>query len=361
MEKEKIAVIGAGNCGFAMAADLTLAGYDVNLFEFPRFKRNIEIISKNGGIELTGVSRTGFAKLAKISTNLKDVVEGTAHIMVSIQALGHEELANMLTPLIRPEQYLFIMPGNAGSFVFAKEFRDKGVKATIAETITFPYGCRKTSEKSVNISRLLAGNMLAALPSKNLENSLKVFRKFYPDVLKLDNVLEAALYNPNIILHPAATILNMARIEYAKGDFGLYQEGFSPSVMKVLDALDREIMQICEKLGMRVLSYKEIMEMRYKKSFDEHFYGVMREKGSKGPFDVQTRYITEDVPTGMVLVSSIGRWLNLPTPTFDAFIQLGGLMNDTDYWGNGLTVDKIGIANMALDELKYFLQEGYSI
>jgi len=57
MEKEKIAVIGGGNCGFAMGADLTLAGCDVNLFDFPRFKNNIETISKNGGIELTGVSR----------------------------------------------------------------------------------------------------------------------------------------------------------------------------------------------------------------------------------------------------------------------------------------------------------------
>jgi len=32
---KKVAVLGAGNGGHAMAADLTLAGISVNLIEFP--------------------------------------------------------------------------------------------------------------------------------------------------------------------------------------------------------------------------------------------------------------------------------------------------------------------------------------
>jgi hypothetical protein len=54
----------------------------------------------------------------------------------------------------------------------------------------------------------------------------------------------------------------------------------------------------------------------------------MRKVGSRGPFDIKTRYITEDVPVGMVLIASLGRKFGIPTPTFDATIHFCGLMNE---------------------------------
>jgi opine dehydrogenase len=35
---ERIAVLGAGNGGYALASDLALSGYKVNLFELERFR-----------------------------------------------------------------------------------------------------------------------------------------------------------------------------------------------------------------------------------------------------------------------------------------------------------------------------------
>ena len=51
----ELAILGAGNGGMAAAADMTLAGHEVNLFEFPQFKENIEPIKQTGGIKLVGV------------------------------------------------------------------------------------------------------------------------------------------------------------------------------------------------------------------------------------------------------------------------------------------------------------------
>ncbi|MBC8249839.1 MAG: hypothetical protein H8E90_09190 [Anaerolineales bacterium] len=55
MSIERIAVLGAGNAGHAMAADLALAGLQVNLYELPEFERNLGPIQERGGIEITGV------------------------------------------------------------------------------------------------------------------------------------------------------------------------------------------------------------------------------------------------------------------------------------------------------------------
>jgi len=46
---------------------------------------------------------------------------------------------------------------------------------------------------------------------------------------------------------------------------------------------------------------------------------------------LKMRYLTEDVPYGLVPVSSISKMLNVPSPTVDAIIRLVSIINQTDY------------------------------
>ncbi len=360
MRSKKIAVIGAGNGGFAMAGDLTHAGFEITLYELPRFENNIVAIRERGGIEITGAARTGFAKLGLITTNIKEGIEDCSSIMVVTQALAHEEVANWLAPVVKPGQCVFLLPGSGGSLLFGKIFHEKGVNSQIgiAEVLTLPYACRKTGPTSVNVSRLLGLLGVGAFPGKSIDWIFPIFQEIYPSCFKMDNALEVGLCNSNIILHPASTLLSISRIEFSQGDFYLYKEAFTPSVEKVIDALDREIAAILKGLDLPSKSSKEIFEKRYEKTWDEQL-DIMRKIGSKGPFDVKTRYITEDVPIGMVLISSIGRLLGIPTPTFDAVIHLCGVLNNTDYWSKGRTLVELGLDGMNVETLKKFLKEGY--
>jgi len=359
MDLETIAVIGAGNGGFALAADLAMNGWRINLYELPRFGENIIPLKEKSGINITGVANIGFARFNKITTDMAAAVEDASIVLVNTVALAHEEIAVLLAPHLKDGQGIFIIPGSGGSFVFKKVFAEAGIGAEvfIAETYTLPYGCRKTDSTTVNVSRLLGDPLLAALPSRDNEKALEKYRRLYPESLLMTNALEVAICNPNIILHPAATMLSISRIEHTGGDFGLYQEGFSPSVMEILDALDRECLRVQKGLGLPGSSFKGLFEKRYHRGFDEQF-SAMRKLGSRGPFDVKTRYITEDVPIGMVLVSSIGRWLGIPTPTYDSVIHLCGVMNTTDYWKEGRTLEKLGLSKMSLEELKRFVESG---
>ena len=65
----------------------------------------------------------------------------------------------------------------------------------------------------------------------------------------------------------------------------------------------------------------------------------------KGPTSVTNRYITEDISTGLVLWSSIGKVLKVPTPNIDAIIVLGGTLLQRDFYKEGLTIEKLGIVN----------------
>lgn len=64
---EKVTVIGGGNGAFATAADLTIRGNQVTLFELPRFAAGLSEVIEKGGIEMEAYANNGltggFAKL----------------------------------------------------------------------------------------------------------------------------------------------------------------------------------------------------------------------------------------------------------------------------------------------------------
>ena len=65
-----VTVLGAGNTGFAVAANLTLAGHSVTLGELPAFPEAIAPVRDDRTIELLGVAHTGAAEIADITDDV---------------------------------------------------------------------------------------------------------------------------------------------------------------------------------------------------------------------------------------------------------------------------------------------------
>jgi opine dehydrogenase len=60
----------------------------------------------------------------------------------------------------------------------------------------------------------------------------------------------------------------------------------------------------------------------------------------------------------MVLLASLGDMLSIPTPTAKSLIHISSVIHDTDYWQGGRSVEKLGLAGMASEELVNYLMEG---
>jgi hypothetical protein len=60
----------------------------------------------------------------------------------------------------------------------------------------------------------------------------------------------------------------------------------------------------------------------------------------------------------MVLLSTLGVLLNVPTPTHDAVIQLTSVINRTDYRKTGRGMKELGLLRMDKQRLKSYLREG---
>jgi opine dehydrogenase len=60
----------------------------------------------------------------------------------------------------------------------------------------------------------------------------------------------------------------------------------------------------------------------------------------------------------MVLLSTLGDLLGVPTPTHDAVIQLSSVVNRTDYWRTGRGMKELDLSKWDKKGLKKFLKEG---
>ncbi len=358
METREICIIGAGNGGSAIAGDMALAGHNCRLFEFPQYAANIDAIADQGGIKVTGIARTGFAEIAQATTDLAEAVSGAELIMITTQALGHERVAHELAPLLTDGQSVILWPGSGGTLVVRKVWDELGMDRSVllSEGVTFPYCCRRLEGPgTVNIHRIDGPNMLfAALPATDTPAAIAAMAGTYADAVKPGrSILEPALYNVNIIVHPVGALLNMGRIEFCGGEFYMYKEGITPSVKMVINAMDAERSALFSTMGYTPYTYDEVFTDSFNMSVAE-----FAQTSSKGPFSMQDRYVTEDIPMGATLTVSLARKAGVPTPTYDAMIHLANIVNDTDFYSIGRNLENLGLDHLSIAEFEHYLQTG---
>ena len=376
MEKDLVAVLGGGNGGHAIAANLSLAGFKVNFFELPLFADSFEKVLRTKEIQIQGISIDGVAKLNLATTDIQQAIKDAEVVFVITPAFGHKAMAEVCAPFVQDGQIIVLMPGSGGSLEFVNIFKQRKVKreVTFAESCTLPYGARLKGPGHVSV--LINAMILptGVFPSKKTEEVIPKLKPFYPMITPAKDVLEAAINNPNPIVHPVATLLSATRIEHSKGEFYLYAEGMTPAVARTYESLNQERLSICKALGYKLhhwdnLEFKDYNlgeteeECRYRilnTSMDAAFGkdGIYAGIKMKGPEHLKDRYVTEDVPYGMVLLSTLGDLLGVPTPTHDAVIQLASVINRTDYWKTGRGMKQLGLSTLDKKGLKKFLLEG---
>jgi opine dehydrogenase len=376
MEKDLVAVLGGGNGGHAVAANLSLAGFKVNFFELPQFVDSFEKVLRTKEIQIQGVSVDGAAKLNLATTDIQQAIKNAEVIFVITPAIGHKTMAEVCAPFVQDGHIIVLMPGSGGSLEFINIFKQKKVKReiTFAESCTLPYGSRLKGPGHVSVLINVVILPTGVFPSRKTEEVIPKLRQFYPMITAAKDVLEAAINNPNPIVHPVATLLSATRIEHSKGEFYLYAEGMTPSVARTYESLNQERLSICKAMGYKLyhwdnLEFKDYNlgeteeECRYRilnTSMDAVFGkdGIYAGIKMKGPEHLKDRYVTEDVPYGMVLLSTLGDLLGVPTPTHDAVIQLASVINRTDYWKTGRGMKQLGLSKLDKKGLKKFLLDG---
>lgn len=394
MAVKKVCIMGGGNGGFAAAADLTMRGFEVTLYEDPRFAASIADIAESKTINLQEKGKPlGTFTLRKVTTDMADALSDVDLIMPISPAFAQETVAKNLVPFLKEGMIIFLCPGSCGGgLVYGKIFHDAGVynKVKICEISTLPYATRKMDGNTVNILLRTPELWFSAFPAKYNQELFELVDPLFAGITPMTDVLETALNNGNIDSHPTPVVLNAGKIghiehtraqmekgeadqygefDHLSKDHYHYRHGISPEVAKVVEKVSRERMALCEALGYKPIHILErLVRTGYCPKTDdlspEQLYTAYRRSQGifmdiSGPNSLSGRYLTEDAPCSLVFCANLAKVLGVATPLMDSVTNLASALRSEDYWVTGRTLEKVGLAGMTGEEMKKFVMEGY--
>jgi len=354
-----VTVFGAGHGGQAMTADLTLAGNEVRLAAVPEHATNLKLLQAFGGIILEGVTSTGvppaFAKPAMMTTDIPAAIKGAEVIMIVVPAFAQDIYMRLMIEHGEKGQFVVFNPGKFGALAFARMCEEARRKDDfiIGETSSLIYAAKTKGLGHVNIKAVKKVLPYAAIPSVKTGEALLRLTDLYPQLGPAYNVLQTSIDAPGFIIHPISTLMNMSRIEQI-GPYRNSHYDITQGVARIMDSVDKERMSIADIICQETSSFIDNMQVLYKvkgETVYETMYQISAHNVQMAPEGLKHRYVSEDIPYGLVTVASFGKMFGIPTPGMDAVINIACMANAENYWETGRTAEKLGISNMSTEQL----------
>ena len=343
----RITVLGCGNAGSAVAGDLAHKGHDVILCKTSD-KMHTEHFKTMYSNQKVSLIENGHEESYKITVtqDVEHVIAGRDLIIIYIQTNYHKQLIQRISPLLEDGQMVLIEPGYLSSCFFL-QYCKKDI--TLIEAESSPIDCRIVEPGRIKVLFRNVRNPLGVFPQNRTTQVIEALKSLDYSFEPLNSVAEAALHNPNLIVHTVGAILSIPRIEYVQahgGSYSMYKEVFTPNVWRLAMQLDREKMDVLSSLGCKRIPYVEAC--KYRNSLDddrdaeEVFFDYALNSAPDGPFTPDSRYLTEDVPQGLVLLESLGIAHDIETPVCTSLINIASALLGRDFRAEGRTIDILG-------------------
>jgi opine dehydrogenase len=399
LRKAPIAILGGGAVGKTCGADCALDGQEVRICDLdPFFESTLGNVEKTGVIlqqkapgtqTKYGFERFGKAKFAMVTNSVAEAVAGAKLIIVGVPSIAHETFFAQLIPALEDGQIIHIIPDNYGSLKLRKMMREAGCtkKVIIGGWSSAPYGTRVDTEGGVMKASCslvyraitLRGAALPAADTADFVESAKAMGCFDAittgdGAVEGDTVLDIGFSNVNPVIHVPGTVLGVSTMENFNTvlnnnihDYSIYSHSFCPSISEVQYQFYNEEIALAEAIGVGIQPFKKEVFYQRTSVLGEEYMGEgtnvpfdqQWEVGfGTGPFNINNRYVTEDVPVGCHVYHELGKKFGVPTPIIDSMIVLGGVMNKANYFETGMKLEDLGIAHMSKDELLAYLREG---
>jgi opine dehydrogenase len=294
-----------------------------------------------------------------------------------------------MIPALEDGMVVHIFPDNYGSLILRRMMREAGCarKIVVGGWASAPYGCRVQTYGGVILPKvaveyravtLRGGALPTADQDAFIESGkyLGCLDSIYSGdgPLNADTVLDTGFSNVNPVLHCPGVILGVGVMENFgvifgedKYKFSIYSHAYCPSISRVQYQFYQEQCELAQAMGVGIQDYEK-----------EHFFSRENVLGQEymgkdyvipfneqdpiqfgtGPFTVQNRYITEDIPVGCHVYHELGKKFGVKTPVIDSMINLANVMAENDFYKNGYTLDYLGFGHMNKEEMLKYLNEG---
>jgi opine dehydrogenase len=360
------AVIGAGLGGCALVASMALAGYRMRLHDVNDAR--LADIRERGGIEVAGLFE-GFARVELATPELGPAVDGADLIIVCTGSNHHAAVARLLAGRLRDGQTIFLVQGGTGgSLVVRNELRRAGCRAEIdvGEIDNYPFSLSWPRPPFMRFTIRKESLQIAALPADRGPAVLARLGAVFPHAVAAPNTLYTGLNNANAILHVANMVANIGRLESGGNGYRFYAEGYTPSAIRTLERVSAERLDVARALGVTLPGIHQWLLDTYQLGGDtlaDTFRRLTHEptgpyQWTPTPPSMDHKYVTEDVPCGLVAMAALGDAAGVATPVIDGLIALSGAMLARDFTAEGRSLQYLGLAGKSADEIRSVFEKG---
>lgn len=362
-----VAIIGAGIGGVYLVAFLGLAGNKVRLTDLDDSK--LADLRARGGIDVEGEGG-GFAPLELATTDLKAAVTGADIIIVVTGGNAQEQVARSLAPLLQDGQTILLIQGNTGgSLVVRRALQAAGCKASVdvAEMDNYPHSCWRLGSTKIRPIVTKKGLQIASFPGNRSKAVFARLGPLFPTAVAAPNVIYTGFMNANAMLHVANCVGNAGLIDRG-GNYKFYAEGVTPLVARLYEAINAERVAVAAAFGAKVPTLADWFAVTYgvrEATLPEACQRLTF--NSDGPYQAtgtpksfEHKYISEDVPVGLIPMSALGKAAGVPTPAIDAVVEVVRHMAGKTFKEDGRTLERLGLAGMDVAQIKRVMEEGFA-
>lgn len=356
----RVGIAGAGAIAFGAAAFLEQVGHKATLWspsgERTRRLAAGEPLVATGAVE--GSFRPGVAGSAAELTAGADV------ILVALPAYGHKVVFDALAPHLSEGQTVLISShASFGALYLSRRLAERGVTVPIVAWGTTVTSGRQPSPVEAQVNTVRSKVDICTLPAWLSAEGLACCQALFGDrFVEREGLLAIALSNLNPQNHMGIALCNMTRMEHRED----WAQGYNvtPNVGRLLEALDRERLAIAEALGLSVrtifehfhLSFHVPMASVSAMNQEMHRKG----RGGTGPATADSRYVTEDVPYGLLMTVKLGEMTGCPAVLHRAGVEVFSALYGRDFFAENGLLAALGIDGMRLDELQQLARDGYA-
>jgi opine dehydrogenase len=352
-----VAIIGAGIGGVYLVAELGRAGHRLRLHDL--VDSRLADIRAHGGVD---VEPGGLAAVESATTDLPSAIDGAEVIIVVTGGNAQETVARSLAPLLQDGQIILLIQGNTGGSLVVRRAlaaADCRAQVDVAEMDNYPYSCRRLSPTRIRPIVKKRWLQIATLPGRRIDHVFPRLAPLFPSAVAAPDVIHTGFTNANAMLHVANCVANAGKIDRGE-PYRFYADGVTPAVARLYSAINAERVAVAAAFGATVPTLEDWFDRVYGvrgadlvetcELLTTNSDGPYQATGTPNSFD--HKYITEDVPVGLIPMRAFGAAASVPTPATDALITTACTLAGDDFGAEARTLERMGLGGMTAAQIR---------
>jgi len=293
----------------------------------------------------------------KVAESAAQLAADNDVLMLVLPGYGHRTVMDALVPHVQAHHTIIISSHTSlGALYLARQLALREICVPIiAWGTTITTGRQQPDYCSVLVNTVRAKVDFCTIPSSDNAASMLLCQTLFGDrFVQREGLLAISLSNLNPQNHMGIALGNMSRME--RGEQWSQGQNLTPKIGALLEALDEERLAIAQALDLSVRTIFEHFHLSFHvpvASISEMNQAMHAQgNGGVGPDTADSRYVTEDVPYGLVATVALGRLVGKPALLHESGVALFSAMYARDFSAENDLLAALELDTITLQELK---------